>query len=440
MSTHNLQLQLDQFLARHCQPKQRLLLALSGGLDSRVLLHLLAVSPHSQSFELHALHVHHGLSRNADAWADFCVAQCQEHKTPVQVVHVSVDKKTGRGVEAEARQLRYETLFEAKVNQQPFDFVITAHHQDDQAETLLLQLFRGAGVKGLSCMAERDSTRRLLRPLLGVSRQQLADYARQYDLQWCEDESNDDTQYERNFVRQEVMHVLQTRYPSIQSVLARAASHLAESQNLLEVLAEQDAESLIQADSLCLLGLSRLSIARAKNLLRWWFAQNGLEMPSSEFLAEIMQQLLHAKQDAKLSLQLQHLVLRRYQQRAYLCVDKKSQPFDLVWSGEPVLYLPDGGRLFFDQVKGAGLALKHGIAKLRVTHRSGGECFKPDALRPTRTLKYLLQEVGIPPWRRVNMPLVYSGDVLVCVPSVGVLHTMQAQADEMGLQITWQDG
>ena len=445
--THPLSLQLSAFLVKNLQsadPKPILLLALSGGLDSIVLLHLLAGVRVSLPFELHAMHVHHGLSVNADAWAEFCSAQCRQLKVPLKIVHVNVAKNpdyknSEQGIEAEARQLRYNALFTYSVEDKAPDFVVTAHHQDDQAETLLLQLFRGAGVKGLSSMAAVDNARRLLRPLLNTSRQSLHEYAVQHDIQWCDDESNDNTQYDRNFVRHEVMPVLESRFKSVKAVLARTASHMAEASELLEVLAVQDAENMLSDNSLCLQLLGQLSIARVKNVLRWWFSQNGLAMPAAEHLNAITEQLLNARKDADLNIRLQHLYLRKYQQRAYLCSDKTAEPFDMVWNGEAELMLPSGGKLLFKPALGAGLALKQGVTKLRIANRDGGERFKPDALRPTRTLKYLLQEVNMPPWQRMYMPLIYWEDKLACVPGVGVACGLQAQPDEPGLEIIWQD-
>lgn len=437
--THPLLSQFNHFLSRHLKPNQRVLLALSGGLDSSVLLHLLAAAKQTIPFQLHAMHVHHGLSSNADAWADFCMQQCQLLNVPLEVVRVQLDLNSKQGIEAAARQLRYEALFDFKVNGITPDFVVTAHHQDDQAETLLLQLFRGAGVKGLASMATIDESRRLMRPLLDMSRQTLQEYAEQHNIPWCNDESNDNTQYERNFVRHDVMPVLATRYQSVKSVLARTASHLAEANDLLDTLAKIDADKLLQNNSLCLQALTALDLARAKNLLRWWFSQNQLAMPTSEHLTEIIQQLFNAKSDANIKIQLQNLSLKRYQQRAYLCIERIAEPFDLTWNGESHLSLPNGGQLYFKQVVGSGLALKHGMTKLRITNRDGGERFKPDVLRPTRTLKHLLQEANIPPWQRVHLPLIYWHDTLALVPNIGVAHELQAVENEPGLDIIWQD-
>lgn len=437
-SLHPLSVQLNQFLANtlaknHAKPV--LLLALSGGLDSMVLLHLLATARAKIPFQLNAMHVHHGLSMNADSWAVFCQQQCQQLNIPLQVVHVQLEANSRLGVEAEARTLRYQALFSV----QNIDFVLTAHHQDDQAETLLLQLFRGAGVKGLASMAAVDISRNLLRPLLNVSRQSLQDYAQQHGLAWCEDESNDNTQYDRNFVRHALMSVLEARFESVKTVLARTALHMAEASDLLDALAEKDTETLLLDNALCLEGLAKHPLPRIKNVLRWWFAQNGLNMPTSDYLHEIVTQLLNAKKDADLNLVLQHLILRKYQQRAYLCEDKPTDAFDLVWYGEPFLNLPSGGKLIFNQVTGSGLSLKLGMTKLRITNRDGGERFKPNPLRPTRTLKYLLQEINMPPWKRQYLPLIYWEDKLACVPGIGIAYGLEANGDETGLEIIWQE-
>jgi tRNA(Ile)-lysidine synthase len=426
-------------LSHHLKPKSQLLLALSGGLDSIVLLHLLSHSRHFIPFELSALHVHHGLSSNANAWAKFCVEQCMALNVPVQLAHVQVDGADKAGIEAAARRLRYQALFDAQPNGVKPDFVVTAHHQDDQAETLLIQLFRGAGAKGLASMALIDASKRLFRPLIQVSRARLLDYAQQQGLVWCEDESNQNTDYERNFVRHEVLPLIELRHQSVKSVLARTASHLAEASAMLDELAQLDAAKLIgQDNALNLAELALIKTARAKNLVRWWLAQNGLMMPSEVHLAQIVQQLLTAKQDANIDIVIQHLRLKRYQQYAYLVNIKHAKPFSIMWNGEPQLNLPNGSILYFKQILGRGFAFKSIPTQLTVCNRAGGEFFKPLANRPTRTLKYLLQQAGIPPWQRDCLPLIYNQNELVIVPKVGVSHEHEAKECELGLVVEWQ--
>jgi tRNA(Ile)-lysidine synthase len=426
---------LSSTLPLSSQSPVKLCLAFSGGLDSCVLLSALLAAQKKLNFELCALHVHHGLSPNADKWADFCSQTCKAAKVPLQVERVKVDQKAGLGIEAAARQARYQVLLESEA-----DFIVLAHHQDDQAETLQLQLLRGAGVKGLSAMAAFDTKRRLLRPLLDVSRAEIETYASDAKLKWVEDESNQDIQYDRNFIRHELTPLLAQRFPSFQTALARSASHMAEASALLDDLALLDAETCIQDARLSLLGLAKLSEARAKNLMRWWLAGLGFSLPSKERLDEILQQLLHAKADATIKLVIdgENASLRRYQGFAFIETVAEFAPIAMIWQGESELSLPDGSKLLFERKLGEGLALDRlGVHKLRIAHRKGGERFKPDLNRPTRTLKHLLQEANMPPWLRDRLPLIYFDDALAVVPNIGVSCLMQATEKELGLVISW---
>ena len=426
-------------------PGRRLTLAFSGGLDSRVLLQLLVALRSSAGFELHAMHVHHGLSPNADAWAEFCRNTCQRLDVPLTVERVEVSRDSGLGLEAAARQARYEALFSAQT-----DFIVLAHHQDDQAETLLLQLLRGSGVKGLAAMAAEDDARRIVRPLLEVPQDVLRQYAIANKLEWIEDESNEDTRYDRNYLRHEVLPVIERRFKRAGRLLARTAGHMAEAALLLDELAAIDAgvapgqKGGFNFDEarqrLMLSSLRALNLPRARNLLRWWLALNGLEMPGASRLEDMLRQLLGARVDAVISIKASSdATLRRYRDAIYLERRHHDRPVSLLWSGQPELQLPDGSRLTFEKRPGLGLACERlGADKLRIASREGGERFKPDANRPTRTLKHLLQEADIPPWERDRIPLVYLDDALAVVPGIGVAADFQAQVDEPGLVIGWQ--
>lgn len=429
-------------LSELIRPGQRLLLAYSGGLDSCVLLHLLANLRGELGFDLHALHVHHGLSPNADDWARFCEEACAALDVPLRVAHVRVAADKGNGVEAAARRARYQALSETEA-----DFIVLAHHQDDQAETLLLQLLRGAGVKGLAAMAVLDRERRLLRPLLDYSRSELQQYAVACNLDWIEDESNQDLRYDRNYLRHELLPLIETRFTGAKKVLARTAGHMAESAMLLDELAQIDAAcsalSIRELRQRLPLGcLRRISQARARNLLRWWLSLQRLEMPSAARLADMLTQLLSAREDAVISIKLGNEAhIKRYRDSVYVDSHGDNQPFSLLWSGQPVLALPDGSRLHFEKGLGAGIACKRlNVDKLRVVSREGGERFKPHPQRPTRTLKHLLQEANMPPWERQRLPLVYLDDELAAVPGIGVAAGLHAEPQEMGLVVTWCRG
>lgn len=432
----SLQQHVLQALAGLALQGQTVLVAFSGGLDSRVLLEVLARLQNTLGYQLNAMYVHHGLSSNADAWAEFCQSTCLALHVPFKVVRVDVDKAADLGIEAAARHARYAALTAENA-----DFIALAHHQNDQAETFLLQLFRGAGVKGLSAMMAIDAQRRLIRPLLDVPRGRLAKYAQSLDLQWIEDESNQDTHYDRNFIRKIVIPAIEQRFAHVNVSLARTASHMSEAAHLLDEFAELDAISCVQAQQLNLTELAKLSLARAKNVMRYWLMSQQYLPPSSVRLQEMLEQLLGARQDANLKVAIgggEGAYLRRYRNLAYIEKDAPQAKIEMIWQGEEVLFLPDGSRLVFTRTLGAGIAHKRlGIHTLRISQRTGGERFKPESTRPTRTLKHLLQEANVPPWQRDRVPLIYSDDTLAIVPLVGIASHMQATLTEDGLSVDW---
>ncbi len=435
-----IQAQVSQFLSKAISSNisPNLLLAFSGGVDSCVLFHALAQAKKTLNFNLQAMHVHHGLSPNADAWADFCAKTCAAYQVPLEVVKVKVEKDAGLGLEAAAREARYQALFTAGV-----DYILLAHHQDDQAETLLLQLLRGAGLKGLSAMASQDPDRRLLRPLLDISRVEIEAYAKAAQLAWIEDESNLDIQFDRNYCRHEVMPVLKARFPASGATLARSAAHIAEAADLLDELAQMDTRACVAEGRMNVELLAALSLPRAKNLFRWWLASMDFSAPSKDRLDDMLTQLINASADATLKILLDKAsdtYLRRYQGFAYIESNHPEYAFEIamIWQGEDNLTLPDGTQLVFERKQGEGLAIDRlGGHKLRIASRQGGERFKPELARPTRTLKHLLQEANMPPWLRERLPLIYLDDTLAVVPNIGVDCMMQAAEREIGLVITW---
>ena len=412
--------------------------ALSGGVDSVVLLHLLYQLQKTQNFTLKASHVHHGLSKNADKWVKFCEKLCTKLSIPLDVNYVKLPQKKSLGIEGEARQLRYEKLLKSQT-----DLVVLAHHEDDQAETFLLQLIRGAGVKGLSSMAHFDATRRLWRPLLNTSRIDIERYAKKHKLKWIKDESNQNIDFDRNFIRSKVLPLLKNRFDHIIKVISRSSSHLAEAQYLLDELAKIDLKSNLKSinynHKLKVKDLEKLSNFRAKNVLRYWLEINDQMMPSKDLLDELLRQVLTAKKDATIKIHLsKDDEIRRYQCEIYI-VPKNQQThknYEIIWAGESEIILPNGQKLKFKKVKGRGINLKFlKDKKLKIRNRQGGECFKPDSKRPTKKIKQLLQESGLPPWERESLPLVFVGDQLAFVPNFGIDIRFQAKAKEVGLEV-----
>jgi tRNA(Ile)-lysidine synthase len=310
----DLEVHLLGFLKQHQAAGRRLLLGFSGGLDSRVLLYLLGRARQGLDFELSAIHINHHISPNADHWAEFCASLCNEAKVPFSSVVVDVPRDTGLGLEAAAREARYRVLFA-----QDADALVLAHHQDDQAETLLLQLLRGAGVKGLAAMGETSyqqsaissQQKPIWRPLLSIARAELREYANQHELHWIEDESNLDMTYDRNYLRCHVMPLLESRFPATSRTLARSASHLAEAAALLEELAREDAGRTVHEDRLDLSLLKAMTAARATNLLRYWLLERSRLALSKARLDDIRSQLLNSRPDARVRIKIGDFTLSR---------------------------------------------------------------------------------------------------------------------------------
>lgn len=433
---------------------------LSGGVDSVVLLDLLARIAARRHFSLQALHVNHQLSPNARRWTEFCRALCKGRGIPLRVARVAV--RRGNSLEAAARDARY-----AVFRRQRTDFIALAHNRDDQSETVLLQLLRGGGVKGLAAMplvrdlaagplmrtdvlssrgagaAAVSSIRgpRIFRPLLEASRSEIERYARRRKLAWVEDESNDDTYFPRNFLRHEVLPLIAQKFPAHDAVLARAAGHFAEAAQLLDELAASDGREWLNAGALQVAGLRLLSLPRAKNLLRYFLACCGVAMPGAERVEEALRQALTAKDDAEVCIDLDGCQLRRFAGALHVVFTTVApeRGFSRIWRGESELALPElHGVLSMTRRRGIGISrvrLETGPITIRL--RTGGERLQPDCRRPRRSLKNLLQENAVVPWQRERMPLLYCGEVLVWAPGIGIACDFQARPGERSLLPVW---
>jgi len=431
----------------------RLVVGLSGGVDSVALLDLLARIAARRRFKLSAIHVNHQLSPHASRWAEFCRKLCRDRNIPLRVAKVTV--RRGDSVEAAARAARYDAFRRMRV-----EYVVLAHNQDDQAETLLLQLLRGAGVKGLAAMPvvrgeERGAGReannrretasrpvfRILRPLLNVPRSEIEAYAKQHGLAWVEDESNIDSYFLRNFLRREVLPVIAQRVPAYRATLARSARNLAEAAELLDELARADSVASFVEGTLQVSALRRFSPARAKNLLRWFLARRGLSMPNAERLEEGLRQALEAKEDARVCIDLGDHQLRRFAGALHLIAKTAPVPvgFSRRWRGEHKLVLTElNGVLTMRKRRGNGISLARiGTSPATIRTRRGGERLQPDCGWPRRSLKNLLQELRIPPWERDRLPLLFCNGDLVWVPGVGIACAYQAKEGEPSIVPGW---
>lgn len=403
-------------------------LAYSGGVDSQVLLHLLyqiQQQPElhgSFQFNLSAVYIDHQLQAESSAWAEHCAQQCAALDIPFQSIAVNAQAEAGESPEAAARAARYGAF---KNIIQPGMCLLTAQHQDDQAETVLIQLLRGAGAAGLSAMPELCAFAEgwHARPLLHISQQAIHAYAQQHQLKWVEDPSNQLTHYDRNFLRQQIMPELQQRWPALNKTLGRFARQQAENNALLEELALIDLDTLLQADgSLELNALRQLTSARARNALRYWFKTRHASMPSSALLAQLLQQIQADSHDNHLCISWSDNELRRFRDALYLCKVLNHDPLQVIeWNGRQSVELPSLGKtLELVHVKTTAditYVLKAELldTPLSIRFRQGGERIQPAGRQGHRDLKKLFQEAAVPEWQRERIPLLYADDQLVAV-------------------------
>lgn len=398
--------------------------ALSGGLDSTVLLHSLVSV--NWPIRIAAIYVNHQLSPNADAWQAHCEHLCRALGVPFFTQKVDVQKQ-GRGLEDAARQARY-AVFASLMQEQ--DFLLTAHHADDQAETLMLRLLRGTGVKGLSGIAaeKKLQTGKALRPLLSTTRRQLEEYARFHQLTWVTDESNFSDAYDRNYLRNQVMPLLQERWPNFQLRWQQTAQLCADNNELINQLAATDLEQVDcqvarVGQSIDRELLIQLSTTRQRNLLRYWLEKNGYDLPEHQHWQQIYVQLFSENSDTQAQVQFGNLSLRLYQQRIY------ALPNVL-----PFMQLQKETAIATE----ADCLLRADLPNLHIRYRQGGERCRPATRAHSQTLKKLLQEYHLEPWLRDQVPLIFSGDVLVAVADLFVCAGYQAATGEEGVLYKWQ--
>ncbi|MCW8864085.1 MAG: tRNA lysidine(34) synthetase TilS [Colwellia sp.] len=438
-----------------------LIVAYSGGVDSQVLLHALASLKQKKSFlnPITVCHVNHGLSENAAQWQNFAEQQCQQMNLPLVTCQVNVQAQAQKSLEALARDARYAAL--QSLSTSP-SVILTGHHSDDQAETFLLALKRGSGLKGLSSMASsvQQGKDLLVRPLLDISRADITEYARKYGLTWVEDESNLDSQFDRNFIRNTIMPLLVKRWPSIATTINRSGEHCAEGQLLLDELAVEDLK-VCQYDeyALSVKALKKLSAPRFNNLIRYFLTLHHCLMPSTEQLAQLHQQL-SASNDKNPAVKVGKHYFRRFKDAIYLTEDFNDVSYwqvevDLSCDSE-VIELPDnvgklnvfvtsdeysGNRQIINESEYQILAPAQG-QKVTIRFKHDNPTCLPDYRNHSRSLKKVIQELNIPPWQRRRIPFLYYDDVFVAAIGYFVCqaYTVKASLPEISepsLTVAW---
>ena len=410
-----------------------MLVAYSGGRDSTALLSIVRELREARApgfASPHAVHVHHGLQREADAWAQHCERVCGKMDVPLAVRRVRIERR-GTGIEAAAREARYRALAEV-ARELGARVVLTAHHLDDRLETFLLQWIRGAGPEGLSGMArqrEFDGAGAgvvLVRPLLEVARERIEEYVAGKELEFVDDPSNSDLRLERNAIRLRVVPELARLRTGFRAAAARSIDLVAEAAEVLRSVAREDLQVCARDAPASMLRIDRLVAlppARRLPVVREWLAQAGLPPPPRARLREALQQALHAGADARLLVRLGDRELRRH--RGLLCLNapRLNAPAQqsVQWHGEELLAVPGwGGALVFTPTDGEGFDSRWlGEEPLLLRSRTGGERLKPHPTRPSKRLKQIFQEARIPEYRRQSLPLLWRDSRLIYVAGIG---------------------
>lgn len=423
---------IEQAILDHIKNRQSLLVAYSGGVDSTVLLYALTQLKQQlrPDLQLSAIYIHHGLSENADSWARHCQQQCQIWQLPLIIEKVQLDPMAGN-IEQQARNARYQAIYRHLKSDQ---MLCTAQHLDDQCETFLLALKRGSGPAGLSAMPVESN--RHLRPLLTISRQQIEAYANRHQLTWIEDESNQDDHYDRNFLRLKVLPLINQRWPQFSQMVARSASLCQQQETLINELLDNDFHQLLTTQGqLRLSPLINYSEYKRNAILRMWFRQQGVMMPSQKQLALIWQTVVEAKEDANPKFVLHNKQIRRYQNQLYLLpLYDDTEHLVINWDLTSPLVLPDNiGQLQSHYQHDLNCRLPqageivtvrfHGQGRLQIVNRQG-----------SRAIKKIWQEHQIPPWMRTRTPLIYYNEQLIC--AVGVFVTEQGKGSQINFSVT----
>jgi len=419
-------------------------IAYSGGRDSHVLLHLLATLFGKRSrLRLSAVHVNHGLQSGAGIWAAHCVDVCRQLGIPCTVLELELIPSKGESLEAQARKARYQALKEIV---EAGDLLMTAHHQADQAETVLLQLLRGAGPTGLSAMPELTGfgCGYLARPLLETGVSEIDDYAHSEQLNWIEDPTNQSLQFDRNFLRNRVIPLLRQRWPALAKTFSRSARHCAETQELVNSMAEVNLESMWDRSdhTLALSALSMLPSPQARAVVRAWISGEGFPIPGTVRLERVLHEMSTAGRDRNPVVHWPGTEIRRFRDKLYIMQPLAPMTGDcsLDWDGSSTLQLPAGtGRLEVGKGEGGLCLSRWRTGRIEIRFQSGKGRVRIAGRDHSTSFKNLFQQFAVPVWMRSRTPLVYLDDELAAVGNLCICEpfAVPEQEQEQGIHIRW---
>ena len=410
-------------------------IAYSGGMDSHVLLYVMTeCQKQDSSIQIRTLHINHHLNPNANQWEDHCKKIAQQLGIPFHAESLRFTPNPGDSIEAAARKARYD-VFQNYIHDK--ENVLTAHTQNDQAETFLLQLLRGAGVKGLPAMPLKKKIGKgyLLRPLLNMDREELKKYAEKNHLHWIEDDMNFELRFNRNYLRHEVLPILRRRWPKVFSVISRSASHCAEAAHLLDQLADVNLQAMQMKEALAIKPLLQLTPERQRNVLRRWIQRLGFGVPQTKQLEQIRNDVLKASEGAVPLFIYDSTEIRRHSNALHISTVSSEYDTNMIipWNLNHLLNLPGTlGVLQATKKKGAGESAAINIQQITIRFRLGGERCQPAGRKETHSLKKLMQEWKIPPWQRDRIPLIYYNDELIAVVDYCICKGFTAKNNEWG--------
>lgn len=403
--------------------------ALSGGLDSSVLLHALAALPDYRARGLRALHVHHGLHAAADAWQAHCENFCAALGVALEVRPVAVERDSGLGLEGAARAARRGAFADSL---RPGEWLALAHHRDDQAETFLLRALRGSGSEGLAAMQAQAAfaAGQLWRPLLALPRALLIEYAERQGLHWIEDPTNAELQHDRNFLRHQVMPLLRQRWPHADAALAASAGLSGQASALLGVQEEAWLSRHVNGNRLDLHALRCAPPAQRARLLRRWVAQSAAPPLPARGVLALENEVLERDDGARFAWH--GVEIRRWRGGLHLLQALPAWPPDWQadWDGSAPLLLPDGGSLVLHSAEGFP-------TPLQVRARRGGERLRLPGRAHSRPLKHLLQESALPPWQRSTLPLLWDGEELLAAGAELISAQLSQWLREHDARLRW---
>jgi len=413
-------------------------IALSGGVDSMVLLDLLSKAKGSND-EVRAIHINHNLHESSEEWVDFVKETCEKYKLPLIIESIN-PKQEGFGLEADARDQRYKKFKEIILDN---ECLLTAHHLDDQTETILYRIFRGTGLDGLRSIRKKAKFGKglLCRPLINVPREAIEQYAKLNNIKWIEDPSNKNIDFDRNYLRNNIIPSIKKRWPKAQRTIPRLSSLAENNQKLLHELAKEDIGPIERFNVLDLGILSNKSALRINNIFRFMILKNNMGIPSLKVLENGIETLINAKSDSPI-VSWDGCSIRRYKNTLYFFNPDLKQdeirPLKMKWFIDETINLGGNrGSIQARFIKGEGIALNKCPKSLEIKYRKGGEQIKPSGHNITKSLKNLFQENNVLPWVRDQIPLVYLDEDLISVGDLWFNQDYKAKEQEDGFLISW---